>query len=102
MNSIKNSLRELVRYPSAIFGLAIISLLVIVAIYAMVTIPYSQAIRLWRGGEDVWYQNPKYAAPIWLNFFYSEKKPVSFAVGTANGTMTKTITPGDQNTSTVD
>ena len=59
MNAFRNSIRELVRYPTAIVGLALIFLLVAVAIYALATIPYQEAIRLWRGGEDVWYQNPK-------------------------------------------
>ncbi|MEI6289645.1 MAG: hypothetical protein WCP19_04365 [Chloroflexota bacterium] len=63
MNSIKNSYREIIKYPSAIAGTFIIFLLVLLAIYAMVTIPYGEAIRLWRGGEEVWYQNPKFAPP---------------------------------------
>jgi peptide/nickel transport system permease protein len=102
MNSIKNSFRELLRYPSAIVGVIIILLLVVQAIYAMVTIPYNTAIQLWRGGEDVWYQNPKFAAPAWTNFFSSKKLPESFAVNSAKGTMTKTVTPGAQGAGTVD
>ncbi len=102
MNSFKNSFRELLRYPSAILGIAVVMLLVFQAIYAMVTIPYNEAIRLWRGGEEVWYQNPKYAPPIWMNFFSSKKLPVSFAVSTAKGTMEKTVTPGEQGTGTID
>jgi len=102
MNTFKNSLRDLTRYPSAILGGIIILFLLGVAVYALVTIPYSEAVRLWRGGEDVWYQNPKYAAPTWYNFFSSTKEPVSFAVNTASGDMTKTITPNGQDISTVD
>jgi peptide/nickel transport system permease protein len=102
MTGLKNSIRDLLRYPSAIFGSAIILLLIGVAVYALVTIPYNEAVRLWRGGEDVWYQNPKYAPPAWFNFFSSKKEPVSFAVNTVDGSMTKTITPNDQNISTVD
>ncbi len=102
MNALKNSIRDLLRYPSAIFGSVIILFLLGVAVYALVTIPYSEAVRLWRGGEDVWYQNPKYAAPAWFNFFTSKKEPVSFAVNTADGSMTKTVTPNSQDISTVD
>jgi peptide/nickel transport system permease protein len=43
----------------------------------MVTIPYNEAIRLWRGSEDDWYKYPKQAAPTWLNLFYEKKQPVS-------------------------
>jgi peptide/nickel transport system permease protein len=102
MNALKNSIRDLVRYPSAVFGLVIISILMGIAIYALVTIPYSEAVRLWRGGEDVWYQNPKYAAPAWFNFFTSKKEPVSFAVNTADGSLPKTVTPNSEGVSTVD
>jgi peptide/nickel transport system permease protein len=102
MRTIKNTFSNLLRYPSAIFGLVIITFLLGVAAYALITIPYSEAVRLWRGGEDVWYQNPKYAAPAWFNFFTSKKQPLSFAVNTTDGSMTKTVTPNDANISTVD
>lgn len=102
MNSLKNSLREIMRYPSAILGIIIILMLVVLAAYAMITVPYNEAIRLWRGGEEVWYQNPKFAAPAWTNFFSSKKLPVSFAVNTDNGSIQKTITPGAEGTGTVD
>ncbi len=95
MNTLKNSFRDLLRYPSAILGLVIISFLLAVSVYALITIPYNEAVRLWRGGEDVWYQNPKYAAPAWFNFFSSKKEPVSFSVDTADGSMSKTVTPND-------
>lgn len=102
MSTLKNSFRELMRYPSAIVGLVIILLLVITAVYALVKIPYQEAIRLWRGGEEIWYRNPKFAPPAWLNVLSTKKLPVSFTVNTANGTMRKTVTPGAQGTGTVD
>jgi peptide/nickel transport system permease protein len=103
MTALKKSFRELLRYPSAILGLVIILFLLLVSVYALVTIPYSEAVRLWRGGEDVWYQNPKYAAPAWFNNFSTKKLPVSFSVRTTDGSMSKTITPStDPNISTVD
>ena len=101
MKTLKNSFRELLRYPSAILGLVIVVFLLGVAVYALVTIPYSEAVRLWRGGEDVWYHNPKYAAPSWFNFFTSKKQPLSFAVNTDDGGMTKTITSNGQDISTI-
>ena len=101
MNTLKNSFREILRYPSAIAGVTMVLLLILVSIYAVIKIPYNQAIYLWRGGEDVWGTNPKFAPPAWFNFFSSKKEPLSFAVSTANGTMTKTVTPGAQNTGTV-
>jgi peptide/nickel transport system permease protein len=103
MTALKNSIRDLLRYPSAILGSVIIIFLLAVSVYALITIPYSEAVRLWRGGEDVWYQNPKYAAPAWFNAFSSKKQPVSFSVRTTDGSMSKTITPSsDPEISTVD
>lgn len=101
MNTLKNSFKEILRYPSAIVGSVIILLLVIVAIYTVIKIPYNTAINLWRGGEEVWYQNPKFAPPAWMNYFTAKKLPVSFAVNTANSSMSKTVTLGAQGTGTV-
>jgi peptide/nickel transport system permease protein len=102
MNALKHSFQELLRYPSAVVGLIIIFLLVATAVYTVIKIPYNEAIRLWRGGEEVWYKNPKFTPPAWINFFSSKKLPESFAVDTADGTMNKTVTPGKQGTGTVD
>ena len=100
LNTLKNSFREILRYPSAIVGSIIILLLIAVAIYTMITIPYNTAIRMWRGGEEVWYENPKYAPPSWFNLFRSKKEPVSFSVSTQKGSMEKTVTPGSQGVGT--
>jgi peptide/nickel transport system permease protein len=101
MNTLKNSFREILRYPSAIAGVIMVLLLLLVSIYAPIKIPYNQAIYLWRGGEDVWGANPKFAPPAWFNFFSSKKEPLSFEVSSANGIMTKTVTPGAQNSGTI-
>lgn len=96
MNNLKASFQKLLMYPSAVVGVVAILILVVVSIYTIITIPYSEAIRLWRGGEDVWYQNPKFAQPVWVNWFTSRKYSESFAVNTADGEMTKTTTPGSK------
>lgn len=101
MNAFNKSLRELARYPSAIVGMATILFLLAVSAYALITIPYSEATRLWRGGEDVWYQNPKYAAPAWMNLFSSKKQSVSFSVTTEDGGMTKTVEARSAKSSTI-
>jgi peptide/nickel transport system permease protein len=79
----------------------VVFLLVVVAVYTMIAIPYSEAIRLWRGGEDVWYQNPRFAAPAWFNYFSSKKYSESFAVDTSDGQMLKKVTPGKGGVSTI-
>lgn len=100
MNTMRSSLQKLLYYPSAVVGMLVVFLLVFTAVYAMIKIPYNEAIRMWRGGEDVWYQNPKFAAPAWINFFSSQKYSESFAVRTSDGTMEKIVEPGAEGTAT--
>jgi peptide/nickel transport system permease protein len=102
MKKIKSFFTELSRYPSAVFGMLIVLALVVLAIYAVAKIPYAEAIRLWRGGEEVWYQNPKNVPPAWFNLFTKEKMSESFAVKVGEDGLTKTITPGEQNTAAIE
>ena len=101
MKTLTNSFRTLWKYPSAVMGILVILALVVVSIYAMVTIPYHEAIRLWRGGEDIWYQNPKFASPSWINYFSPKKYAQSFAVKTQDNSLPTEVTPGAQDTSTI-
>jgi peptide/nickel transport system permease protein len=100
MNSMRSSFQKLLYYPSAVIGMMVVFLLVLTAAYAMIRIPYNEAIRLWRGGEEVWYQNPKFAPPAWINFFSKQKYSESFAVRTSDGTMEKVVEPGAEGTAT--
>ena len=98
---LKGTLKELLRYPSAVLGLVIILLLVALSIYAIITIPYSEAIRLWRGGKDeatgldIWYRNPKYAGPVWLNLLRRNKLPETMTLSTVDGTAQKEVQAGE-------
>jgi len=85
-----SNLRELVRYPAAVVGLVMISVLIGVAVYAVATLPYDEAIRLWRGGEAIWYNTPKKAAPVWTNWFRKENLPATITIDSADGSIAKT------------
>ncbi|HLO32845.1 MAG TPA: ABC transporter permease [Anaerolineales bacterium] len=102
MNALKNSFQKMLYYPSALLGILVVFLLVFTAVYAMIKIPYREAIRLWRGGEEVWYQNPKFAPPAWINLFSRKKYAESFSVRTSDGTMSKKVTPGSAGPSTIE
>ena len=102
MNSIKKNLSEIARYPSAIFGLVIVLLLLVLAVYATIKIPYKEAIRLWRGGEEVWYKNPRNVPPNWYNWFSKDKLPESFAIKVGEDGLSKVVTPGADGTSEID
>lgn len=66
--------RALRRYPSALAGLALVLLLVALALYAVIAIPYPEALERWRGGE-IWAQHPVNAAPVWLDRLTGGERP---------------------------
>jgi len=102
MKNFKNNFKEILRYPSAVFGTLIVTALILLAVYAMARIPYKEAIRLWRGGEAVWYKNPKNVPPDWIDWFSKEKLPRSFAVKVGEEGLTKVVTPGEKGVSEID
>jgi peptide/nickel transport system permease protein len=53
------SLKEILRYPTALVGVIIILILVGISIYTVIALPYGETIRLWRASEADWYQNPR-------------------------------------------
>lgn len=75
VRSLGPALRQIGRYPSAVVGLAIIVLLVGVSIYALIAIPYDEAIRRWRVEREALYRNPRNAQPEWVNLFRREDLP---------------------------
>jgi peptide/nickel transport system permease protein len=94
MNALRKNIKELLKYPSAVAGTIIILILVGISIYTVIAIPYSKAIMLWRGGEDIWYKNPKLVPPEWTNFFHSKKEPVSFVLNATNAPDSKVVETG--------
>ncbi|MDR7567053.1 MAG: ABC transporter permease, partial [Armatimonadota bacterium] len=76
---MRQVLKELLRYQSAVAGLVIIGFFVILSVYAVIAVPYPEAIRLWRGGEDLWQHNPRNARPEWINWFLREDLPRTVA-----------------------
>src|SRR5438128_11904582 len=81
---MSKTLLELRRYPSAVAGLAIIGLLVGISMYTVIAIPYHDAIRLWRGGEQLWLENPRNARPVWMNLLPGVNLPRTQVVSSAS------------------
>lgn len=100
--SLSNMFRQIKQYPSAVVGSIIILFLIVLAIYAMISIPYSEAIRLWRGADNVWIETPRNARPAWLNYFYKEKLPVTMTMKTADDPSLKTVVDLGDGVSTSD
>ena len=72
---MRQGIRQLMRYPSAVIGLAIIGIFVVVAIWTVIAIPHGEAIRLWRGGGGIWQYHPRTAWPVWINLLPWENRP---------------------------
>lgn len=92
MRGLAKTLNEMKHYPSAIAGLLLISLLIILAIYTLVAIPYSEAITLWRGAGNVWLETPRNARPAWFNYFYKKKLPENIILRSLENPEMVTIT----------
>jgi len=84
MSGIALRLRQLREYPSAIIGLALIAGLALISIYTVFAIPYSEAIRLWRGGEAVWSDTPRNAWPVWYNVVTRRRLPETVIIDSAD------------------
>lgn len=91
MNWFWRTFKEIKRYPSAIVGVSIIVVLILVAIYAIVAIPYDEAITLWRGGEGVWYDSPKNAQPTWINWFRRKNLPSTIVLSSKDSSVKKSV-----------
>lgn len=90
MTGIRKFLSDISQYPSAVVGMVLIILLILYSIYTIITIPYNEAISLWRGDENVWYKTPRTAQPTWVNWFREEDLPETFIFNSALGEGTKT------------
>lgn len=96
MKGFKNFLREIKRYPTAIFGTIIVLTLVVAAVVVIITIPYNEAIDKWRGGEEVWGKNPRTVPPVWTNWFREQKLVESMDIkeGDEGTTVEESVTEG--------
>ena len=73
MQGLLKTLKQARRYPSMTAGLVLVALFIVLSIYAMISIPYSEAIRLWRGGPGVWDANPRNAQPVYVDLFSRDR-----------------------------
>ena len=81
--------KELTHYRSAVFGLLLIALLLVISAYTVITLPYDQAIQLWRSGEEVWGDNPRNAVPEWTNLFNGNSLAPTIVLDSTSPTVKK-------------
>lgn len=101
MRTLRTFFKEIRRYPSAVVGLIIISLLLIVSIVTPILIPYGEAVRLWRGGEDLWAEYPRNAWPVWKNWFSRTDLPATIVFNSSNGDGVRTVENVSGNTTEI-
>lgn len=75
---MRNFWRDIKQYPTAIVGTFLVLAIVALAIYAMVSLPYEEAVILWRANEEDTYLHPEKAPPVWVNWFRAKKLPEGF------------------------
>ncbi|MCL0049940.1 ABC transporter permease [Thermodesulfovibrionales bacterium] len=92
MKILIDAIRQLARYPSAIAGLIIIGTLIGMSFYAVITIPYSEAIKLWQGRDGVWNETPRNAEPKWVNLFPGINLPETFILNSED-IVSKSLQP---------
>lgn len=98
LRGMKGSFQKVLGFPSAIVGLSIIMILVLVSLITVIAIPYPKAVNLWRD-DDVWVDQPRKAKPIWINVFRSKKLPRTLVLDSKEGQVEKEIvTLSDQKT----
>lgn len=90
MNVLRNRLNEIKQYPTAVAGMALIAALILLSIYTLIAIPYGEAIRLWRGGENVWQESPRNASPVWLNWLPGRNLPTTLILDSSTQPESKT------------
>jgi peptide/nickel transport system permease protein len=95
VKTILRNLRQLRKYPSAVVGLGIIAGLIVLSIVTVIAIPYSEAVRLWRGGEEVWGESPKNAWPIWYDLVTGKRQPRTIVLNPDSEGVTKEVSTKD-------
>ncbi len=85
MSALRRYSQQLREYPSALVGLVIIGVLIVMSFVVPLLIPYDEAVRLWRGGDDIWAEYPRNAWPEWYNWFVEGTLPETIRFSSAEG-----------------
>ena len=93
--SLKGIVKELLKDKLGLAGIILLIFLIIFSIYAVYTIPYSKAISLWRGENNVWIETPRNARPYWYKYLVGKNLPQNIVVDSRydKANVIKVITP---------
>ncbi len=80
-SSVQRVFKEMLRYPSAVAGLVILSVMLLGSLYAVVRYPYEEiGVSWYTDASDNSRYVPKTASPKWVNFFRKDKLPETIAI----------------------
>jgi peptide/nickel transport system permease protein len=94
------TLREIARYPSALFGSILVLLLIGTAIYTVIAIPPAKASQLWYRAPTGVETAPKNASPVWSNWFRRVALPTTYNLDSRKGEAARVVTPAGDHTET--
>jgi peptide/nickel transport system permease protein len=89
--SLVLTMREILRYPSAIIGGVLIIFLMGMAVYAVITIPPSRVSGMWYAQPTGHQTRPQNAQPVWLNWFRRDKLPETINITSQERGVVKTV-----------
>jgi peptide/nickel transport system permease protein len=94
LKPVGTGLLEILHHPAALIGLFIIMLLIGGSILALTLFPYDRLGELWSSlppqstGMNL---IPRYAQPLWVNWFRLDKVPETIVLDSSNGSAQKTV-----------
>ena len=80
--ALRDFLKQIVRYPTAVVGAVLIMILLVLSIVTLVTIPLPEAVVKWNGYDNAWIYNPQRAPPAWTNLFRRQDLPETIVFST--------------------
>ena len=102
-NALRRTMGEVLRYPSAIIGLVMISVLVIGSLYAVIGLPYKEIGEEWRSsGLTGKLTVPKNVPAVWFNLFRRHDYPTTIIKNSSDGSISKTVQPPEDDLQQID
>jgi peptide/nickel transport system permease protein len=89
-------LKELFRFPAAVIGVTIILAMIGISIYAVIAIPYKEAVKAWVPLTSEKYLLPQNAMPAWINLFRKDTLPPTIIQDSASGDAVKVVYPEEK------
>jgi peptide/nickel transport system permease protein len=99
----KGVLGQIFHYPSALLGLALITIFTAGSLYAVIALPYAEIGATWhRESITGKVYTPKSVPPAWTNWFRRQDIPETLILNSAEGDLNKTISVNESGNKVID